>query len=354
MRIYYISKLDEQKALKLLYDNEKELIEFRDDIRNLKQIDINRTSKLLRIIGSEKSKTTAAWLETIFEFPDYIDKPVDEIYNNNNIHPATKKILNNSIAYVRKNTIYLKYKDAIVADIPYTELPFPETMMKFTDAINWISENIKNINFNDDKDLYLDEKSIYSKSNKYAGIYLSAFQEPIIGAVDHETFIGNNIKLQVESIVKSIDYEKMAEQLTKIPSNYSIYLTFTSNKTLNILNEISKIIKISEVKNVALRTLFKLIRKTNKPLISLAIVHYLAPSFEARCYGDFEKLEDFNEFLALINRIKKKKKMKLIKQIIKDGLRLVGDNIIINYDSTVQIKNIESIRWNIRFPKIYY
>jgi hypothetical protein len=353
MRIYYISKLDEQKALKLLYDNEKELIEFRDDIRNLKQIDINKSIKLLRIIGTEKARLTAVWLETMLEFPDYIDEPIDEIYNNN-VHPATQKILKNSIAYVDRNSIYLKYKDAIVVDIPYTELPFPKTIMKFTDAINWLNENIKNINLNDDKDLYLNEKSIYSKSGKYVGIYLSAIQEPIVSLTNHKEFVGKDIKLDVESIIKSIDCEKMAEQMTKIPSDYNIYLTFSSEKTLDILNEISKIINISEVKNVALRTLFKLIRKTNKPLLALAIIHYLSPSFEARCYWDFEKLKDFNEFLALVGKIKKREKIKIIKKIIRDRLSIYEGNVIINYDSTVQIKDIKRIRWNIRFPRIEY
>jgi hypothetical protein len=353
MRTYYISKLDEQKALKIIHAQDKESVEFRDYIENLKGIDWARIIKLLNSIGTQKAKRLAVWMEEMMQFPEYIDTQLDYVPPDGYPHPALKKIIYNSSAYVDRYRVYLKYKDVIVADIPHSNIAFshiPE-MMEFKNAINWLLQNVDKMNYNTDLNgMTFKEKNTYS-SNVYVYLNLAFLKEEFAGIRDY--LKGAHKETNVSPIIKEIDYKKVASIIESLP-NEKIYINIAEQNTLEMLKKIANEINISNIKNIPLRMLFRLIKRTNKPLVALVILHYLNPNFETRCLHDETTLEEYEEAKAMLDRIFKNRKIKEIKKIIRDGYNLINGVIKINYDGTPQILNLRGVSRYVIYPKIYY
>jgi hypothetical protein len=348
---YHISKLDEQKAMKILYSSNKENVMFKDYIEELLNIDIQEKIKLLKIINSENSRLTAIWLEELFNFPEYIKKQIDD---TTEMHPALKKILENSIAYLNKNEIRLLYKNATVAafnaEIFSNIRHYVPSMMKFNNAIDWMMENADkmiNIKPND----FLSEKKMYER-NQYISFSLSDLNVDLLRYRDFVSS-SNEIKIRILDIIDSINYKKLADVITKLPSNKAIRIVFANDVELEILNKIAEIIDISKIKNSQLRLLFKIIKATNKPLVALSTLHYLWKDFEAACYNDINELKDHEEAMATAKKIEERKFKKKLKQTIKNGLDIESHGIKIKYDGTVDVYNVKKLRWSIRFPLIY-
>ena len=347
---YYISKLDEKKAMKILYSNNKENVIFKDYIDELKKVNIEEKIKLLKIINTENSRLTAMWLEEIFSFPDYIEKPIDD---TNEMHPALRKILVNSIAYLNKSEIRLLYKNTTVAAFNVEIFPninYMPSMMRFNNAIDWLVENANKI-IRIEHDDFLPEKKIYEK-NQYINFSLSDLDS---GLLQYRDFVSNSneIKIKIFEIIESINYEKLADVITKLPSNKGIRITFKDDIELEILNKIAEVIDISKIKNSQLRLLFKIIKATNKPLVALATLHYLWKDFESVCYNDIKELKDHEEAMMVARKIEARKFKKKLKQAIKNGLDIESHGIKIRYDGTVDVYNVKKLRWSIKFPYLY-
>jgi hypothetical protein len=348
---YYISKLDESKALKLAYSDNKELVVFRDYIDNLINVDIKEKIKLLEIIGSKESKRTAMWLEEIFNFPEHLMSPIDY---TSKIHPALKKILDNSIAYINNNKIYLMYKNIDIAEL-YTEELYTPSFMNFKNAIDWMIENANKVVIKPNIEDFLTNKKLYENAKKYIDIHLSFLREEFIEFKDFSGSLDKNkIKLDVFSAIELINYQRIKETIIKLPANEKTIISFTSDKELDILNKIADIININQIKNSQLRLLFKMIKATHKPLVALTIVHYICNDFEAKCYKDMTEFKDHQEAFKIVEKLKIKQVIKKLRQIIKDGLKIENKGITIKYDGKIEINNILKLKDKIKFPIIYY
>ena len=352
---YYISKLNEEKAMKILYSNNKENIIFRDYIDELIKVDLKDKIRLLKIIDTKQSKLTALWLEEMLEYPEHLIQPLDIPDDNGEVHPAAKKILSNSIAYLDKMSIKLIYKNTIVAEFNPEILSnvsyYVPSMMKFDKAIDWIMENTNKI-INIKEDNLLPEKKLYEKT-KYINISLAELNGSIIDYKGYSTD-PDKIRLTIFDVVESYNYNKLAETITQLPANTSIRVIFLDDKELKILNKIAEIIELSKIKNSYLRLLFKMIKTSNKPLIALTTLHYLFDNFEAISYRDLKELKDYEEVSRVAKRIEERRIRKELKRIKNNGLNLESHGIKINYDGTVDIYNIKKFKWSIKFPALYY
>jgi hypothetical protein len=348
---YYISKLNEPKALKLAYSDNKESVIFRDYIDNLMNVDIKEKIKLLEIINSKESKRTAMWLEEIFNFPEHLMSPIDY---TRKMHPALKKILDNSIAYINSDRIYLMYKNIDIAELDAEELYTP-SLMNFKDAIDWMIENADKIITKPNIEDFLTNKKLYENAKKYIDIQLSSLREEFI---EFKDFSGssnkNEIKLDISSAIELINYQKIAETIIKLPANEKTRISFTSDKELDILNKIADIIDISQIKNSQLRLLFKMIKATHKPLVALTAVHYICNDFEAACYKDLTEFKDHKEAFKIVEKIKMKQIIKKLKRVIKDGFKIENGGITIKYDGKIEVNDISKLKSRIKFPIIYY
>jgi hypothetical protein len=358
-RYYLISKLNEAKALKLAYDNNKENIIFRDYANKLSEIDHDKYAKLLEIIGTEQAKVAATWLKL---YKKYGRETCFMAIRSN---PIITEFVNNSKVYVEKYRVLLKYNnDVPVADIPLDwasigvntfelqELELINKSKPFQSAIDLLIEYkqqklkeakiynsyiIGNIDSNDKYDIKIDlldfsDHTIVNKIIKADNITTTNNLK-----INITSFRIPQKKLLLKDLIKELDIEKLINELYSIDINETIKISVAMSM-IKFLDQTITQMNLPKVKNKYLRKLIRL-RQKHDIYTSLLLVDRFMPGFSVYINSDCE--ESFPlDVLKIKTKLDIKEEIKKLKQVKLYGIELNGFKI--NPDGTVEIINYSS------------
>ena len=355
-RYYYISKLDEKKALKLIYDDQKENIIFRDYEQVLNKIDHEKYARLLDIIGTNQSKVAAVWLRL---YKKYGKEACFFAIRSN---PIITEFINNSKIYVEKYRVLLKYNnDAPVADIPLDlagigvstfELQELETINKcnsFQSTIDSLIEykqqklkeakvyNSYIIGSNDWNDKYDVKIDLYDFSNHtVVNETTKADKITITNNLKIGTEPATNFKkkLLLRDLIKELDIEKFIDALYTIDVNKTIKISISMDM-IKFFDQAITQMDLSKVKNKYLRRLIRF-RQKYDIYTSLLFVDRFMHGFSAYINSNYDESLPL-DVLKVKVKLNIKDEIKKLKQIKLYGIESNGFKI--NPDGTIEITN---------------
>jgi hypothetical protein len=332
-RYYLISKLDEKKAFKLTYDDNKEDIIFRDYERKLLEIDHDKYIKLLEIIGTNQAKIAATWLKLIKKYKK------DGCFGIIKSNPIVDDIIKNAKAYVKDNLILIKYGDATLASIPFS-VDIPEVFL-FTFKI----PNGKELKFQEAIDLLIEYKKQKLNENDFYPIVIPYCTEiydvhlDFSGLYEHGFIKGKNKSIPLSNFIKEIDVDKINDFIYSIKENDTI--EFKGNaKAVMFLDKALSQIDLSKVKNKYLRRLIRF-RQKHDIYTAMLLVNQFTSGFGLKLY----ETNEFPKRLAILDRkIKIKKDIKYLNKIKLNGLE--KDGFYINPDGTFKIIDYKTAKYH--------
>jgi hypothetical protein len=359
-RYYYISKLDEKKALKLLYDEQKEKIIFRDYEHILIKIDHEKYAHLLEIIGTEQSKVAATWLRLYKKYGK------EACFGAIRSNPIINEFINNSKVYVEKYKVLLKYNDVAIAEIPLDfasigvnaselqELELINKSKSFQSAIDSLIEYkqqklkeakvynsyaVGSNDWNDKYDIKIDllDFSNHTVVNKTIKVDNVATANNNISPATIKTFKIPQKKLLLKDLIKELDIEKLINELYSIDTNETIKLSVTIDM-IKFLDQAITQMDLTKVKNKYLRRLIRFRQKFDI-YVSLLLVDRFMPGFSVYINSNYEESLPLN-VLKIKAKLDIKNEIKRLKQIKLYGIEASGFKI--NPDGTVEITNYSS------------
>jgi hypothetical protein len=329
-RYYLISKLDEKKALKLTYNNNKKDIIFRDYANKLFEIDHDKYARLLEIIGTDQAKVAAVWIKLAKKYKK------DGCFGIIKSNPILDEIIKNAKAYIKDNYVVIKYENAPVAEFIFpldtTTTLGNNNEIKFQDAIDLLIKHKKQkLNENESYPIItFNCAEAYDVNLDFSGLYKYGF-----------TSKKNSYKpISLSNFIKEIDVDKINEFIYTITKDDTI--KFDGNvKAVMFLDKALSQIDFSKVENKYIRKLIRLKQKYDI-FTALLIVNKFTSGFGVRIYSDLDM--DFPKHLFLLNRkIKLKKDIIYLNKIKLNGIE--KDGFYIYPDGTVKIMEYKTAKY---------
>ena len=325
-RYYFISKLDEKKAFKLIHDNDKDNIIFRDYPSTLQKIDQEKYARLLEAIGTEQARLAALWLKMLKKYSkDGLLRPCLS-------NPITQEMIANAKAYARKDNIVIKYNDVPIASFTYGKDMFKAigfNEMLFNEALKLMimkkEQDLKNGNFEYDQFIYrTHEDQDYDVS--FSFLKACDYSRVKIQGKDKFHIIAG------DAFIKELDVEKIGNLVYSIDRDEKIKISGNMN-IIRLFDEALIQLDMSKIKNKYLRKLIRLRQRYDIFTSLLLINNKSAEEFGVKIVLNLnEKFPDSVMSVAWKMKIKDK-----IRSIKKDMNELKINGFLIKSDSSVEI-----------------
>lgn len=335
-RYYYISKLNDQKVMRLVHDPDKDNIIFRDYSGVLEKIDHDKYAKYLEIIGTEQAKVAAAWLRLYKKYGN------EGYFRPIKSNPIVHEMIREAKVYVKGSSLLIKYKDATIATcgfVYFVSHLIGDKEVLFKDAIDLLIKHNKEQLDNKEENIYTFDASRGALKRIYdAVIDLSELGTSKSHYTITEESTKNNMvfrritEVPLSNFIKEFDANAFGEFLYKIEEDSTVKFE-GDKKAIELFDKVLNQVDYSKIKNRYIR---KLIRLKQKYDIFIAIL--LMSTFIPEKFGATFYISSSNELPKHVYDIDKilwrKKQIKELMKIKNKGVEINGFKI--NPDGTIR------------------